>query len=277
MTPVDKQLLPWSKPVFAVSPSRCIIMPAYRAAGVLCATVNRIPAHFYEEGGTLIVVDDASPDDTGAVADRLAAENASIRVLHNSVNSGYGGAQKSGLREGLRLGCRGFAVVHADGQYAPEMVVDLLAPIMNGEADLVQGSRMLAGGALRGGMPMSRYLANRGLTLLENLCFGTRLAEFHSGYMLYSRRLLESLPFDRLQNNFNFDAEMILLGHLAGFPCREIAIPTHYGDETSSLDPIPYGLNVLRMVGRHFGGHYRRLLAGRPPANAPRGALQTNI
>ncbi len=249
-------------------------MPAYRAEAVLCATVNRIPDRFYEEGGVLIIVDDASPDGTGAAADRMACANPSIHILHNAVNSGYGGAQKSGLREGLRLGCRGFAVVHADGQYAPELVNDLLAPIMSGETDLVQGSRMLGGGALRGGMPVSRYLANRSLTVLENLCFGTHLAEFHSGYMLYSRRQLEALPFDRLQNNFNFDAEMIILGHLAGFPCREIAIPTHYGEETSSLDPIPYGLNVLRMIGRHFGGHYRQLLAGRSPARSPGDTLQ---
>jgi hypothetical protein len=119
---------------------------------------------------------------------------------------------------------------------------------------------MLGGKALSGGMPMSRYLANRGLTVLENIAFGTRMAEFHSGYMLYSRRLLEALPFEELQSNFNFDAEIILLGHLAGFPCKEMPIPTHYGDETSSLDPIPYGLNVLKMIGRHLSGYYRSLL-----------------
>ena len=109
-------------------------------------------------------------------------------------------------------------------------------------------------------MPPVRYFANRCLTSLENLAFGTDLAEFHSGYMLYSRRLLESLPFESLQDNFNFDAEIILLAHLAGFPCREMPIPTHYGEETSSLDPIPYGINVLRMIARHCRGHYRHLL-----------------
>jgi hypothetical protein len=109
-------------------------------------------------------------------------------------------------------------------------------------------------------MPLVRFLANRGLTALENLAFGTDLAEFHSGYMLYSRLLLESLPFESLQDNFNFDAEIILLAHLAGFPCREMPIPTHYGEETSSLDPIPYGINVLKMIARHLRGHYRQLL-----------------
>jgi glycosyltransferase involved in cell wall biosynthesis len=238
----------------------CIVMPAYRAAEVLAATVARIPAAFYEGGGVLVIVDDACPEGTGPAADALAADHPGVRVLHHERNLGYGGAQKTGLREGLRLGCRGFAVVHADGQYAPELVCGLLAPILAGEADLVQGSRLLGGGAREGGMPMGRYLANRILTGIENLAFGTRLAEFHSGYMLYSRRLLETVPFGALQDNFNFDAEMILMGHLAGFPCREIPIPTHYGEESSSLDPIPYGLNVLRMVACHLGGRYRRLL-----------------
>lgn len=238
----------------------CIVMPAYKAGGVLAATVKRIPSEFFRRGGVLFIVNDASPDDTGAVADALARENPSIHVLHHGQNKGYGGAQKTGLNEGLRLGCRGFAVVHADGQYAPELVLDLLEPILAGDADIVQGSRMLGGNALSGGMPMTRYLANRGLTIMENLAFGTRMAEFHSGYMLYSRRVLEALPFGKLQSNFNFDAEIILLGHLAGFPCREMPIPTHYGDETSSLAPIPYGVNVLKMIGRHLTGGYRSLL-----------------
>lgn len=242
----------------------CIVMPSYRAESVLAATVARLPAAMEVKNGRLIIVNDASPDATGRVADELAAAHPWITVIHHESNRGYGGAQKTGLREGLRLGCQGFAIVHADGQYAPELVLDLLAPILAGEADLVQGSRMIRGGARAGGMPPARYYANRILTSLENLAFGTRLAEFHSGYMLYSRRLLEALPFTALQDNFNFDAEIILLAHLAGFPCRERAIPTHYGEESSSLDPIPYGINVLKMIGRHWLGHYDRLLRETP-------------
>ncbi|MCB1204747.1 MAG: glycosyltransferase family 2 protein [Verrucomicrobiae bacterium] len=242
-----------------IGPS-CIVMPAYRAGKVLAETVSRIPKDFGNEGGTLFIINDACPEDTGKVADAIAAGESWIRAIHHQNNLGYGGAQKTGLRAGMEAGCKGFAVVHADGQYAPERVLDLLRPILAGDADLVQGSRMLAGGAREGGMPLSRYLANRALTGLENLAFGTRLAEFHSGYMVYSRTLLERIPFESLQNNFNFDAEMILMGHLAGFPCLEIPIPTHYGEESSSLDPIPYGMNVLRMIMRHWGGHYRNLL-----------------
>jgi glycosyltransferase involved in cell wall biosynthesis len=238
----------------------CIIIPSYRAASVLRGTVARIPEGFFAAEGTVILVDDACPEGTGEVAEEIAAENPAVRVVHHPQNRGYGGAQKTGLEEGLACGCGAFAVVHSDGQYAPEVVMDLLAPILAGRADIVQGSRMLEGGALKGGMPWSRYAANRALTFLENLCFGTRMAEFHSGYMLYSRRLLEALPFRSLQNNYNFDAEMILLAHLAGFPCHELAISTRYDETTSSLDPIPYGLNVLRMVKAHLGGHYKKML-----------------
>ncbi len=243
-----------------MAPDFCIVMPAYRAAEILGATVARIPETFYKRGGIVVIVDDASPDETGKVSKELASENSAIRVIHHPKNRGYGGAQKTGLEEGLRLGCRGFAVVHADGQYAPERVMDLLEPILSGEADLVQGSRFLGGGARAGGMPLTRYIANRALTALENFAFGTSLAEFHSGYMLYSRKLLETIPFQSLQENFNFDAEMILLGHLAGFPCHEVPIPTHYGEETSSLDPIPYGIEVLKVIGRHWMGRYALLL-----------------
>lgn len=248
----------------SMSADFCIVMPAYKAEKVLAATVARLPAELAERKGVLLIIDDGCPDGTGRVADELAAAHAWIEVIHHAQNRGYGGAQKTGLQEGLRRGCRGFAIVHADGQYAPEQVLDLLAPILSGEADLVQGSRLLSGSARAGGMPLVRYLANRTLTAMENLAFGTRLAEFHSGYMLYSRRLLEALPFASLQDNFNFDAEIILLAHLAGFPCRELPIPTHYGEESSSLDPIPYGVNVLKMIGRHWVGHYDRLLRETP-------------
>jgi len=238
----------------------CVIIPSYRAAKVLPATVSRIPDEFTRNGGKIIIINDKSPDDTGEVAEEIARSSAGIQVIHHSKNLGYGGAQKSGLRRGLEGGCEAFAIVHADGQYAPELVPELLTPILKGEAEIVQGSRLLKGNPLQGGMPWTRYAANRSLTLLENLAFGTQMAEFHSGYMLYSRKLLQSVPFEKLQNNFNFDAEIILVAHLAGLPCHQLPIPTHYGEESSSLDPIPYGMNVLRMIARHLGGHYLRLL-----------------
>ncbi len=238
----------------------CIIIPSYKAAATLLPTIERIPSKVLTDESMVVVINDASPDSTGAVADSIAADLPYVRVVHHPQNKGYGGAQKTGLHTGLEAGCDAFAVVHADGQYAPELLPELLAPIHKAEAMIVQGSRFAGGGALKGGMPLSRYIPNIVLTGMENIVFGTRLAEFHSGYMLYSRKLLESVPFDRLQNNYNFDAEMIILAHLSGHQCREIPIPTRYDDETSSLDPIPYGINVLKMMGRHLGGHYRGML-----------------
>lgn len=238
----------------------CIVIPSYKAEKTLGPTIDRIPPSVLENGGMVVVVNDASPDRTGEVAEALARERPFVRVVHHDVNKGYGGAQKTGLRHGLEHGCEAFAVVHSDGQYAPEKLPELLEPIRSGRALIVQGSRFLAGGALQGGMPLHRYVANIALTTLENLAFGTRMAEFHSGYMLYSRRLLLEVPFEKLQNNYNFDAEMILLAHLAGHRCAEVPIPTRYDHETSSLDPIPYGLNVLRMIARHLRGHYKYLL-----------------
>jgi glycosyltransferase involved in cell wall biosynthesis len=248
---------------------KAIVIPSYRAEKTLPSVLSRIPAAFWNEG-VAIIVNDKSPDNTGEVAKELKSRWPGLDVVHHEVNQGYGGAQKTGLKRGLNLGANVFAVVHADGQYAPEVVLELMQPIIEGKAQIVQGSRMIGGGALRGGMPYGRYIANRILTFLENIVFGTRMAEFHSGYMLYSRQLLERVPFEQLQNNYNFDAEMILLAHLLGMECAQIPIPTRYDNEVSSLDPIPYGLNVLKMMARHLGGHYRELVAaGRGGNSAP--------
>lgn len=238
---------------------KAIIIPSYKAAHTLPSVLERIPTAFWENG-VAIIVNDCSPDDTGKVADSLKEKWPGLIVEHHAKNQGYGGAQKTGLLRGLKEGAEAFAVVHADGQYAPEIVLDLLTPIIQGEADIVQGSRMLSGGALEGGMPITRYVSNRGLTLLENLVFGTNMAEFHSGYMLYSKRLLVNVPFEKLQNNYNFDAEMIVLASILDIRCHEMSIPTRYDDEISSLNPIPYGLNVLKMVGRYILGHYHKML-----------------
>ncbi len=182
--------------------------------------------------------------------------------MHHERNRGYGGALKTGMRFGLDQGAEVFAIVHADGQYAPSMALELCDPIERGVTEIVQGSRMKGGGARRGEhpMPLSRYLPNRLLTMLENLVVGTDLDEFHSGYMVYSKKLLEQVPFEVIQDNYNFDAEMIILAHMVGIRTVEVAIPTRYDDEASSLNPIPYGLNVLRMMWRVMTGHYLALL-----------------
>jgi glycosyltransferase involved in cell wall biosynthesis len=238
---------------------KAIVIPSYRAEKTLPSVLPRIPEAFWDNG-VAIIVNDKSPDKTGEVAEGLRNRWPGLYVVHHEINRGYGGAQKTGLKRGLDLGASVFAIVHADGQYAPEVVLDLMKPILEGKAQIVQGSRMAGGGALSGGMPYRRYIPNRVLTFMENIVFGTQMAEFHSGYMLYSRVLLERAPFEQLQNNYNFDAEMIVVAHLLDMECAQIPIPTRYDDEVSSLDPIPYGMNVLKMMARHLGGHYRKLV-----------------
>jgi glycosyltransferase involved in cell wall biosynthesis len=238
---------------------KAIVIPSYNAEKTLPSVLKRIPTDFWNDG-IAVIVNDCSPDNTGRVADDLASQYPGLRVEHHPKNLGYGGAQKTGLRRALREGAEAFAIVHADGQYAPELVLQLLDPILKGEAHLVQGSRFKGGGALRGGMPLHRYLPNIALTAIENLAFGTRLAEFHSGYVCYSGELLRKAPFERTQNNYCCDAEMIVFAHLLGWKTVEIPIPTRYDDEISSLKPIPYGINVLKMVGRFLRGDYRRML-----------------
>jgi glycosyltransferase involved in cell wall biosynthesis len=243
---------------------KAIVIPSYKAEKTLPSVLPRIPKEFWDSG-VVIIVNDGSPDQTGQVADQLAASWPHVQAIQLPQNRGYGGAQKAGLDRARELNVEAIAIVHADGQYAPEIVLRLMDPILSGKAQIVQGSRMLGSGALRGGMPMHRYLANRILTTMENIAFGTRMAEFHSGYMLYSGKLLREVPYHQLQNNYNFDAEMIIMAHLLGYRCHEEGIPTRYDDEVSSLKPIPYGINVLKMIWRYLRGYYRSLLKNKQP------------
>lgn len=238
---------------------KAAVIPSYKAEKTLRSVIETLPSELLESGGA-IIVNDASPDRTGAVAEALASEFPTVHVCHHDKNRGYGGALKTGLRYGIDHGFDILPVVHSDGQYAPHLALELCKPIEFGDTEIVQGSRIKGGGAREGGMPMTRYLPNRILTSMENLVFGTRMAEFHSGYMIYSRKLLEQVPFERIQDNYNFDAEMIILAHLCGIRCAEVPIPTRYDDEVSSLNPIPYGLNVLKMMWNFTTGHYLQLV-----------------
>jgi len=237
-----------------------VVIPAFRAAATLPRVVATLPEELWERGGALIV-DDASDDDTGAVAQKLAAQRPGLETLRHPRNRGYGGALKTGLARALELGADFCPVVHADAQYAPEKALDLGAPIEAGITEIVQGSRFAGGGdVLGGGMPRYRSAAIRALSAMQNFCAGARLAEWHSGFMCYSARILRQTPFERLQENYNFDGEMMLLASLLDIPIVEVPIPTRFDEGSSSLSPIPYGMNVLRMMWRFNLGHYRALL-----------------
>jgi glycosyltransferase involved in cell wall biosynthesis len=249
------------------SPPRLVIaIPAYNAARTLESVFDRIPAPVARRTACYVVVNDGSTDGTAAVARRLGERFPTIDLIEHEQNRGYGGAAQTGLSRALERGADLVVWLHADGQYAPESIPDLLAPLEACQADIVQGSRFRAGGALRGGMPLYKFVANRVLTWMENRVFGLRLAEYHSGYMLYRREALEAIPFRAFApRGFVFDQEMMVAARILGLRVVDLPIPTRYAGEVSHLRPIPYGIAVLRLMARYLRGDYHRLVARAGP------------
>jgi glycosyltransferase involved in cell wall biosynthesis len=234
-----------------------ILIPAYNAERTLPGVLARIP--FERLGPTLVqIVNDGSRDATFAVAASFARDRMAVANLPS--NRGYGGAVKRGLALLKAAGARVVACVHADGQYAPEELPNLLSVLESRGLDLLQGSRLAGGGALAGGMPVYKYLAGQVLSALEEHVMAAGLSDYHSGYLIYGERALAAIPFAALSNSFDFDLEVIACAKAAGLHVGEHPIPTHYGDEISYLDPIRYGLDVLAVVARFRSGHYHRLV-----------------
>jgi glycosyltransferase involved in cell wall biosynthesis len=240
-----------------------IVMPAYNAGSTIEKVFDRIPQAAGKRIKRYVVVDDGSTDHTRDALNRLASQISSLDILSHPVNLGYGAAEKTLLSHALGQGADIAVLLHSDGQYSPEKIPDLIEPFDQEAADLVQGSRMINGGALKGGMPLYKFIGNKCLTAIENMGFGMKMAEYHSGYMVYSRKMLMAVPFQRLSNSFDFDLEMIVSAHILGMRIREIAIPTIYADETSYLNPIKYGVDVLKVVKRYRQRYYHRLLGVR--------------
>jgi glycosyltransferase involved in cell wall biosynthesis len=239
-----------------------VVIPAYKAKDTLPLVIQRIPAEVYANLHRILVIEDAGPDIPRSTTPELLEKFPKIEVLLHEQNKGYGAAQKTGYRRALELGADVTVLLHADGQYAPEMMANLYAPLVRGDADIVLGSRMKHwGAALRGGMPLYKWVANIGLTWLENIAYGMRLSEYHSGYMLYARKALETIPFEKLSNTFHFDGEMLLMAGKCKLQIADLPIPTYYGDEESHLNPIRYGFEVLGVILKNFRGEYDRLLA----------------
>jgi glycosyltransferase involved in cell wall biosynthesis len=236
-----------------------VLMPAYNAG----ATIEKVFARIGEEPRRRIrryvAVNDGSKDDTAAALDRLQREFENLVVLNHEVNRGYGEAEKTLLRYAVQEGADAGILLHSDGQYSPEKIPELLEPLDGDTADLVQGSRMLGGGALRGGMPLYKFVANKALTAVENWAFGLHMAEYHSGYMLYSRRAMVTIPWEKLSNSFDFDLEMIVLAVVKKLRIAEVAIPTIYAGEKSHLNSIDYGFRVLSVVRNYRRGKYHAL------------------
>lgn len=230
-------------------PRIAILVVAYNAMGTLAKTLDRIPAHLMARIEEIVVFDDSSHDETylvgvGYKADRQMAK---LNIYRNSVNLGYGGNQKMGYDYCLRKGYDIVVLLHGDGQYAPEVLGELLAPIERGEADAVFGSRMLvAGAARRGGMPLYKYVGNKILTAYQNRMLGMSLSEFHSGYRVYRCAALQEIPYHRCSDDFHFDTEIIIQLHARGFRIAERPIPTYYGGEICYVNGMKYAFHVAR-------------------------------
>ena len=227
-----------------------ILVVAYNAESTLRSVLHRIPAPIWDKIEEVFVFDDSSQDRTTEVGKALRQDElfaGKLKVFRNPVNLMYGGNQRKGYKYAIERGLDIVVLLHGDGQYAPEVMQDLLTPLESGEADMVMGSRMMVkGAALRGNMPMYKYVGNKVLTFMENRLIGTRLSEFHSGYRAYSVHALRNVPLDEMTHNWHFDTQIILQFLKRGYRIKEVPIPTYYGDEICRVNGIPYAMNCVR-------------------------------
>ena len=218
----------------------CVVLPAYNAAATLRQTVAEIDRHVADD---IILVDDASSDETVKVARELGL----YHVVHPR-NRGYGGNQKTCYVEALTRGADIVVMLHPDYQYSPRLLPAMAGMVASGHFDCVLGSRILGVGALKGGMPVWKYIANRALTFAENLLLGYKLAEYHTGYRAFSRALLEKLPLEENSDDFVFDNQMLAQALWFEFDIGEVSCPTRYFAEASSINfrrSVKYGFSVL--------------------------------
>ena len=217
------------------------VLPAYNAARTLQRTVAEIPRDIVDD---IILTDDASRDDTVEMAHNLG-----LHVIRHDRNRGYGGNQKTCYRAALERGADIVVMLHPDYQYTPRLLAAMAAMLVSDQYDAVLASRILGGGALRGGMPAYKYVANRALTFTQNVLMGAKLSEYHTGYRAWTRQVLERLPLDRCSDDFVFDNQMLAQAMHWGFRIGEISCPTKYFAEASSINfrrSVTYGLGVLR-------------------------------
>src|SRR3954466_2653548 len=231
-----------------------ILVVAYNAATTLSATLDRIPVDFRKRITEVIVLDDASHDETVLRGSEWAKreDTPHTTVLRHTKNLGYGGNQKAAYRLAIERGLDIVVLLHGDGQYAPEMLADIVAPLERDEADAVFGSRMMErGAARRGGMPLYKYVGNRILTRFENAVVGMDLSEWHSGYRAYSVDALRKIPFETNSDGFDFDTQIIVQLHESGMRIAEVPIPTYYGDEISHVNGMAYAKDITGHVVRY--------------------------
>lgn len=217
-------------------------MPAYNAAPTLQSTYADIPVDIVDE---VILVDDCSSDGTVEVAKSMGLTH----IIKHDSNRGYGGNQKTCYKKALELGGDVVIMLHPDYQYTPKLITSMASLITEGVFDCVLGSRILGIGALKGGMPVYKYISNRLLTAFQNLVIGYKLSEYHTGYRAFSRDILQTLPLNENADGFVFDNQMLAQIIYAKFSIGEITCPTRYEDDSSSIsfaDSVKYGIGVVQ-------------------------------
>lgn len=242
----------------ATRPKVIVVMPAYNAARTLVRTYRDIDRNIVDD---VILVDDASPDDTVAIGNLLE-----LPVVVHGTNKGYGGNQKTCYDTALARGAEVIVMVHPDYQYDATRIPQMIEPIISGRADMVFGSRFL-GDPLGGGMPKWKYVANRFLTTLENRVFGLNLTEYHTGFRAYSAKLLRTIDYHANSDDFVFDQELVAQVVERGMTIDEIAVPTRYFAEASSVNfkrSVTYGLGTLRVLSQYRRRQKHRTRGERP-------------
>ncbi len=225
-----------------------VVLPAYNAELTLEKTYREIPMDIVDE---VVLVDDNSKDKTVEVAQHIGIRH----VIKHEQNKGYGGNQKTCYKKALELGGDIVIMLHPDYQYTPKLIAPMASIIANEVYPVVLGSRILGGGALRGGMPFYKYLFNRFLTLSQNLLIGQKLSEYHTGYRAFSREVIERINLEANSDDFVFDNQMLSQIFMAGFQIAEVTCPTKYFEEASSINfsrSVTYGLGVLKVSFIHF-------------------------
>ncbi len=225
-----------------------IVLPAYNAEKTLEKTFREIPFDIVDH---VILVDDKSNDETVKVGESLGIKH----IVQHTVNRGYGGNQKSCYNKALELNSDIVVMLHPDYQYTPKLIHSMCFLIANDVYQVVFGSRILGKGALKGGMPIYKYIANRFLTLFQNILMKQKLSEYHTGYRAFSKEVLQKIPYNRNSDDFIFDNQMVAQIFNAGYEIAEITCPTKYFDEASSINirrSAKYGLGVMLVSVQYF-------------------------
>ena len=238
-----------------------ILITAFNVGKFIAQVIKRIPQSIYNYDIKILIIDDCSSDDTlkKIIEIKKNYKNISIKILSNKINLGYGGNQKIGYCYAIKNNFDFVVLLHGDGQYAPEKLENILEPLFKGK-DAVQGSRMINKlDALKGNMPIYKFIGNIFLTKIQNFLTGMNLSEYHSGYRAYSVKSLKKIPFELNSQYYHFDTQILIQLNLAGCQIEEVPIPTFYGKEISYLNSFKYGLEILKTSIISFLNRYRIL------------------